>query len=106
MDQGVIASMMGHPLEGAIVLLDPEGQPLAANATARTLDLPRGLQAHRQALQGVRDRVAGQGQGLLPCSVPSVLYVVTTTAAAPSTEACASYESRHRVGQHAGCLGA
>ena len=69
MDQGVIASMMSHPLEGAIVLLDPEGHPLAANATARTLDLPRGLQAHRQALLGLRDRVAGQG--LLPCSVPA-----------------------------------
>ena len=68
MDQGVIASMMSHPLEGAIVLLDPEGHPLAANATARTLDLPRGLQLHRLALLGLRDRVADQG--LLPCSVP------------------------------------
>jgi len=67
-DQGVIASMMSHPLEGAIVLLDPEGHPLAANATARTLDLPRGLQLHRLALLGLRDRVADQG--LLPCSVP------------------------------------
>lgn len=69
MDQGVIASMMGHPMEGAIVLLDPEGHPLAANAAARTLDLPRGLQAHRHALLGLRERVAAQG--LLPCSVPA-----------------------------------
>jgi len=106
-DQGVIASMMGHPLEGAIVLLDPEGQPLAANATARTLDLPRGLQAHRQALQGVRDRVAGQGQGLLPCSVPTgeqrvdgflsaartrdgavCAYIYSATPAAPLADGC------------------
>ncbi len=69
MDQGVIASMMSHPLEGAIVLLDPEGHPLAANAAARTLDLPRRLLGHRQALLGLRDRVAGEG--LLPCSVPT-----------------------------------
>jgi len=68
-DQGVIASMMSHPLEGAIVLLDPQGHPLAANAAARTLDLPRALQGHRQALLGLRERVASQG--LLPCSLPA-----------------------------------
>ncbi len=69
MDQGVIASMMGHPLAGAIVLLDPEGRPLAANAAARTLGLPRGLETHRQALSGLRERVAAQG--MLPCPVPA-----------------------------------
>ncbi|SBV35718.1 hypothetical protein STPYR_10648 [uncultured Stenotrophomonas sp.] len=67
-DQGVIAGMLSHPLAGAIVLLDPEGRPLAANAAARGQGLHRSLATHRLALAGVRRLACAQG--MQPCSIP------------------------------------
>jgi len=67
-DQGVIAGMLSHPLAGAIVLLDPEGRPLAANAAARGQGLHRSLSTHRLALAGVRRLACAQG--MQPCSIP------------------------------------
>ncbi len=67
MDHGVIAGMLSHPLQGAIVLLDPQGRPLAANAAARARDLPGGLEALRLQLAGLRRQALAQG--IQPCTV-------------------------------------
>ena len=69
-DQGVIAGMLSHPLAGAIVLLDPEGRPLAANAAARGNGLQRSLATHRQALASVRQ--LAREQGMQACAIPGV----------------------------------
>ncbi len=69
-DQGVIAGMLSHPLTGAIVLLDPDGRPLAANAAARGQNVHRSLATHCAALAGVRRQALEQG--MQPCPLPGV----------------------------------
>ena len=90
--------MMGHPLDGAIVLLDPDGHPLAANAAARTQGLPKALENHRLALQGLRGRVLEFG--LSPCSVPADgqrLDGYLSAAHAPDGSVCAYVYSVERT---------
>lgn len=67
-DRGVIASLLSHPLDAAVVLLDTEGQPLAANAAARELGLPGRLSRYTGQLSGIRQQVAANGP--LACPLP------------------------------------
>ena len=60
MDRGLIASLLRHPLNAAVVLLDREGQPLAANGEARALDLPAILSRYGAQLAGARQQVVLQ----------------------------------------------
>ncbi len=68
MDRGVIASLLRHPLNAAVVLLDTDGQPLAVNATARQLGLPGRLSRFHAQLQGMFQ--LAQQQGPVSCPLP------------------------------------
>jgi len=59
-DRGVIASLLNHPLNAALVLLDVDGQPLAANAKARELRLHERLSRYCAQLAGCRAQAPGQ----------------------------------------------
>lgn len=88
MDRGVIASLLRHPLNAAVVLLDTDGQPLAANGMARELGLPERLSRYCQQLAGARQQLAQQG--MVACPLPGDgqrlegwLSAVQSPAAAP-----------------------
>ncbi|WP_449466830.1 bifunctional diguanylate cyclase/phosphodiesterase [Stenotrophomonas humi] len=68
MDRGVIASLLSHPLDAAVVLLDTEGQPLAANTAARELGLPGRLSRYTGQLSGIRQQTAVNGP--MACPLP------------------------------------
>lgn len=68
MDRGVIASLLRHPLNAAVVLLDADGQPLAVNTTARGLGLPARLSRYHAQVQGIC-QLARQ-QGPVSCPLP------------------------------------
>ena len=67
-DQGVIASLLNHPLGSALVIVDEAGYPIAANAAAREAGLAETLQHYAPMLEGSR-HLAGQ-QGLAGCALP------------------------------------
>ncbi|CTP90025.1 hypothetical protein XTPLMG728_2425 [Xanthomonas translucens pv. poae] len=69
MDQGVIASLLQHPLTSAVVLLDAEGRPLAANRAAQALELPRTVEAYAELMRDARERLLG-GESMLACALP------------------------------------
>ncbi|OAX54958.1 sensor domain-containing protein [Xanthomonas graminis] len=69
MDQGVIASLLQHPLTSAVVLLDAEGRPLAANRAAQALELPRTVEAYAELMRDVRERLCGD-ESMLACALP------------------------------------
>ncbi|CTP86349.1 sensor domain-containing protein [Xanthomonas graminis] len=69
MDQGVIASLLQHPLTSAVVLLDAEGRPLAANRAAQALELPRTVEAYAELMHDVRERLCGD-ESMLACALP------------------------------------
>ena len=68
MDQGIIASLLQHPLASALVILDRNGAPLAANPTAREHGLPAAVAAYQPMLEDIR-LLAADG-GIVPCSLP------------------------------------
>ncbi|MDY0955562.1 EAL domain-containing protein [Stenotrophomonas rhizophila] len=68
MDQGIIASLLQHPLASALVILDRAGRPLAANPVARELGLPATVAAYGELLEDLR-LLAVDG-GLVPCQLP------------------------------------
>ncbi len=68
-DQGLIASLLQHPLTSALVLLDAEGRPLAANQSAQMLGLPRTVEAYAQLMRDVRERLV-DGENMLACTLP------------------------------------
>nr|WP_241093448.1 bifunctional diguanylate cyclase/phosphodiesterase [Xanthomonas sp.] len=61
--------MLQHPLTSALVLLDAEGRPLAANRAAQALELPRTVEAYADLLRDVRERLHGD-QHMLACALP------------------------------------
>ncbi len=68
MDQGIIASLLQHPLASALVILDRSGRPLAANPAAREHGLPATVAAYGELLEDLR-LLAADG-GLVPCQLP------------------------------------
>ncbi len=68
MDQGVIASLLKHPLGSAVVIMDRQGQPLATNAVAHELGLADILACHAISLDGLRARAAGE---MVACALPT-----------------------------------
>lgn len=68
MDQGIIASLLQHPLASALVILDRDGTPLAANPMAREQGLPAAAAAFRAQLEDIR-LLAADG-GIVRCSLP------------------------------------
>ena len=68
MDRGVIASLLNHPLNAAVVLLDVDGQPLAANGKARQLRLHERLSRYCAQLAGVRAQA--HGTQAISCPLP------------------------------------
>jgi len=67
-DQGIIASLLHHPLASALVVLDRQGVPLAANGVAREHQLPAALATYQHMLEDIR--VLAADGGLVPCSLP------------------------------------
>jgi len=67
-DQGIIASLLQHPLASALVILDRNGRPLAANPAAREHGLPATVAAYGELLEDLR-LLAADG-GLVPCQLP------------------------------------
>nr|WP_153477033.1 bifunctional diguanylate cyclase/phosphodiesterase [Xanthomonas translucens] len=61
--------MLQHPLTSAVVLLDAEGRPLAANRAAQALELPRTVEAYAELMRDVRERLLG-GESMLACALP------------------------------------
>ncbi len=70
MDPGVIASLLQHPLTSAVVVLDPHGRPLAANAAAQLLGLPATVALYVEQLADGRERLRREG-GMLACVLPN-----------------------------------
>ncbi len=68
-DRGLIATLLRHPLNAAVVLMDREGQPLAANSEARQLGLPGSLSHYNAQLEGTRQRA--RGQDVVACLLPT-----------------------------------
>ncbi len=68
MDQGVIASLLQHPLNSALLILDSAGRPLAANPLASALGLPETAAAYCGLLDGARSLAAADG--MAACSLP------------------------------------
>ena len=54
MDQGIIASLLQHPLASALVIVDRTGRPLAANPAAREHGLPATVAAYAPMLEDLR----------------------------------------------------
>lgn len=71
MDSGLIASLLQHPLRSAVVVLDADGSPLAANRVAKSLGLPRTLAAYAKLLSAQREQVIQHG-GASPCTLPGL----------------------------------
>ncbi|WDS36863.1 EAL domain-containing protein [Pseudoxanthomonas sp.] len=69
MDHGVISSLLQHPLTSALLLLAPDGRPLAANAAAQAMELPRTVEAYAGLLYELR-ACLDDGQPMLPCTLP------------------------------------
>jgi diguanylate cyclase (GGDEF)-like protein/PAS domain S-box-containing protein len=67
-DQGIIASLLQHPLASALVILDRSGRPLAANPAAREHGLPATVAAYGELFEDLR-LLAADG-GLVPCQLP------------------------------------
>ncbi|WP_305805222.1 EAL domain-containing protein [Stenotrophomonas sp. YIM B06876] len=68
MDQGVIASLLKHPLGAAVVILDRLGRPLAANPAAREHGLPETLSSYAASLEGLRARAFDD---MVACTLPA-----------------------------------
>ncbi|WMJ69143.1 bifunctional diguanylate cyclase/phosphodiesterase [Stenotrophomonas sp. 24(2023)] len=68
MDQGIIASLLQHPLASALVIVDRDGRPLAANPAAREHGLPATLAAYAPMLEDLR-LLAADG-GIVACTLP------------------------------------
>ncbi len=69
MDQGLIASLLQHPLTSALAVLDTDGRPLACNRAAQAMGLAATLQAYRERLAPMRESLAHEG-GQVPCVLP------------------------------------
>jgi diguanylate cyclase (GGDEF)-like protein len=67
-DQGVIASLLKHPLGSALVIVDEAGIPLASNAAAEANGMARTLSAYAPQLAGVR--AEARIKGLVSCRIP------------------------------------
>ncbi|MFH7468114.1 hypothetical protein, partial [Pseudomonas syringae group genomosp. 7] len=61
MDQGIIASLLQHPLASALVIVDRTGRPLAANPAAREHGLPATVAAYAPMLEDLRLMAADGG---------------------------------------------
>ena len=68
MDQGIIASLLQHPLASALVIVDRGGRPLAANPAAREHGLPATVAAYAPMLEDLR-LLAADG-GIVACTLP------------------------------------
>lgn len=70
MDAGAIASLMQHPINSALLVLDPGGQVLAANPAAQALGLPDAACRYAGLLQDLRQLLADGQRQAVACSLP------------------------------------
>ena len=70
MDAGAIASLMQHPIESALLVLDRDGMPLAANPAAQALGLQASAARYAPVLRDLRELLADGRQQAVACSLP------------------------------------
>ncbi|MET0289535.1 MAG: EAL domain-containing protein [Pseudoxanthomonas sp.] len=70
MDRGVIASLLQHPLPSALLVLDPDGEPLAGNAVAHALGLMDAVRAYATVLQDQRVLLMRPNVDEVACTLP------------------------------------
>lgn len=70
MDPGAIASLMQHPIDSALLVLDRDGMPLAANPAAQALGLQHAAARYAPLLQDLRQILASEGLQTVACSLP------------------------------------
>src|SRR5690606_31137244 len=69
-DAGAIASLMQHPINSALLVLDQDGRVLAANPCAQALGLPQAVLRFGPLLQDLRQLLVDGSQNTVPCSLP------------------------------------
>ncbi len=69
MDPGAIASLMQHPIDSALLVLDRDGMPLAANPAAQALGLHAAAR-YAPLLQDLRQILADETLPTVACSLP------------------------------------
>ena len=70
MDSGAIASLLQHPIESALLVLDAEGRPIAANPAAQAMALPDAAARYAPLLQDLRASLAAGERQAVACSLP------------------------------------
>lgn len=70
MDPGAIASLLQHPIDSALLVLDAEGRPLAANPAAQAMALPDAAARYATLLQDLRASLAADQRQAVACSLP------------------------------------
>lgn len=70
MDAGAIASLMQHPIDSALLVLDRDGMPLAANPAAQALGLQHAAARYAPMLHDLRQILAADGLQAVACSLP------------------------------------
>ena len=70
MDAGAIASLMQHPIECALLVLDRDGMPLAANPAAQALGLQQSAARYAPVLRDLRELLADGRLQAVACSLP------------------------------------
>src|SRR5690606_2483608 len=69
-DPGAIASLLQHPIDSALLVLDAEGHPIAANPAAQAMALPDATARYATLLQDLRASLAAGERQAVACSVP------------------------------------
>jgi diguanylate cyclase (GGDEF)-like protein/PAS domain S-box-containing protein len=69
-DAGAIASLMQQPIDGALLVLDRSGMPLAANPAAQALGLQQAVARYAPLLHDLREILAADGLQAVACSLP------------------------------------
>jgi len=70
LDRGIIASLLQHPLPSAVLVLDPDGEPLAGNAVAHALGLMEAVRAYATVLADQRVLLTRPDADEVACTLP------------------------------------
>ncbi|MBD9368331.1 EAL domain-containing protein [Xanthomonas sp. XNM01] len=70
MDPGAIASLLQHPINSALLVLDADGHALAANPAAQALALPQAVALYAPLLQDLRRGLDSEARNAVACSLP------------------------------------
>src|SRR5690606_26576914 len=69
-EPGAIASLLQHPIESALLVLDADGRPVAANPAAQAMALPDAAARYASLLQDLRASLSAGERQAVACSLP------------------------------------